>query len=224
MQYFFPVFFILFIIFVAWLTFERSKSFKIDQDRKNAFWEKENEANAVRKKPLDNLPYIIIPNDIMLENLSSIIPTDDAELNRCNDVLNSLKNERILNLTGMTSTDIKLQYGAANLAILDEYDQNFTLLVQTIYAYGDRLHNLGFDYDAMKVLRFGIDSLSDISMNYKLLATLYVKYGELSKIDELRETASKLDSLLKNSIIKYLDEVATNPSGEDMQESSDAFK
>ena len=59
----------------------------------------------------------------------------------------------------------------------------------------------------MRVLRFGIDSLSDISGNYKLLATLYIKSGQQEKIAELRETAEKLNSLLKNSIIKYLDEL-----------------
>ena len=87
----------------------------------------------------------------------------------------------------MTSTDIKLEYGPANLAKLDEYDQNFTLFAQTIYAYGERLHTLGFDHEAMRVLRFGIDSLSDISGNYKLLATLYVKYGQNDKLEELKK-------------------------------------
>lgn len=209
MGYFFPVFFILFVIFIAWAAFERKKSSRTDDERRDQFWQRESDANSVRRKPLDELPYVTIPNWILLSDLSSSLPADDAELNRCNEVLISLKDQRILNLTGMTSTDIKMSYGAANLTQLDEYDQNFTLFAQTVYAYGDRLHNLSFDHEAMKVLRFGIDSLSDISGNYKLLATLYAKYGQREKISELKETAEKLNSLMKNSIIRFLDETMT---------------
>ena len=208
MNGYFPMFFLLALIFTAWLAYERVKSSKKDEERVRAFWTRENEANNTRRKNLDTIEYIKVPNWISLDSLSKSLPTDDDELNRCNDILKALMSQRILNLTGMTSTDIKLEYGPANLSILDEYDQNFTLFAQTIYAYGERLHSLGFDHEAMRVLRYGIDSLTDISGNYKLLATLYLKYGQQDKISELKETASKLNSLLKNSIIKYLDELS----------------
>jgi len=203
----FPVFFILFVIFVIWLNYERVKSSRLDEERKKQFWNRENDANSVRRKSLDDLNYIKIPEWLLLSELSPSLPKDDPELLRCSDVFSSLKNQRIFNLTGLTSTDIKMEYGPANLAILDEYDQNFTLFAQTIYAYGDRLNTLGFDMEAIKVLRFGIDSLSDISGNYKLLATLYVKYGQTEKIGELKETAQKLNSLMKNSILRHLDNI-----------------
>ena len=206
MGYFFPVLFLLFLIFIVWLNIERMKSERQEAAQRNEFWQKENDSNSVRRQPLDNLPYVTIPDELLLKNLSSSLPEDDAELVRCNDILTSLQSERILNLTGKTSTDIKMSYGAANLSTLDEYDQNFTLFAQTIYAYGEQLHKLGYDHEAMKVLRVGIDSLSDISGNYKLLASLYVNYGQSDKIQELKATADELDSLMKGSILRYLDE------------------
>ncbi|MBQ8413347.1 MAG: hypothetical protein IJX12_07075 [Lachnospiraceae bacterium] len=206
------MFFLLALVFTAWLAFERLKSSKQDEERVRAFWQRENDANNTRRKNLDTLTYIKVPNWITLDALSSALPTDDAELNRCSDIFKSLSSQRILNLTGMTSTDIKMEYGPANLNKLDEYDQNFTLFAQTIYAYGERLHTLGFDHEAMRVLRFGIDSLSDISGNYKLLASLYIKYGQQEKIAEIRDAATKLNSLLKKSIIKYLDELTGTTS------------
>lgn len=206
------MFFLLALVFTAWLAFERIKSSKQDEERVRAFWQRENDANNTRRKNLDTLTYIKVPNWITLDALSSALPTDDAELNRCSDIFKSLSSQRILNLTGMTSTDIKMEYGPANLNKLDEYDQNFTLFAQTIYAYGERLHTLGFDHEAMRVLRFGIDSLSDISGNYKLLASLYIKYGQQEKISEIRDSATKLNSLLKKSIIKYLDELTGTTS------------
>lgn len=200
--------FLLFVIFVVWFAYERSKATRIEKSRKNEFWERENESNNIRRKNLDSLDYITIPDSLLLANLSSALPEDD-ELTRCNDVLLSLKDKRIFNLTGKTTTDIKLMYGPANLEQLDEYDSNFTLFTKTIYAYGEQLHKLGFDDEAMKVLRFGIDSLSDISGNYKLLATLYVKYNQPEKIKELKEIAGGLDSLMKNTILHSLDEISS---------------
>ena len=200
--------FLLFVIFVVWFAYERSKATRIEKSRKNEFWERENESNNTRRKNLDSLDYITIPDSLLLANLSSALPEDD-ELTRCNDVLLSLKDKRIFNLTGKTTTDIKLMYGPANLEQLDEYDSNFTLFTKTIYAYGEQLHKLGFDDEAMKVLRFGIDSLSDISGNYKLLATLYVKYNQPEKVAELKEIAGGLDSLMKNTILHSLDEISS---------------
>lgn len=201
--------FILFLIFVAWFAYERAKSSRIDKQRSEAFWRRENEANNTRRKNLDTLQYVVIPDSILLQNLSENIPADDAELMRCNDILVALQDKRILNLTGKTTTDIKSEYGPANLSVLDEYDSNFTLLVKTVYAYGEQLHRLGFDDEAMKVLRFGIDSLSDISGNYKLLATLYAKYDQPERINELKEIADGLDSLMKNTILRILDEISS---------------
>ena len=63
---------------------------------------------------------------------------------------------------------------------------------------------------AILVFQFGIDSLTDISSNYKYLAQLYKANGQPEKIDSLIDTASKLDSLMKNSIIKTLNEIKEN--------------
>lgn len=211
MQFYYPIFF-LFVILLAWFAVKRSQATKAEKAAKERFWQRELDANSVRRKSLDDLPYVKIPNYLLLPELSSNIPTDDPELIRCNDILRDLSNKRILNLTGKTSTDIKFMYGAANLTTLDEYDSNFTLFAQTIYAYGDRLHALGFDNEAITVLRFGIDSLSDISGNYKLLATLYAKYNQKEKIEELKIIANNLDSLMKNSILRNLDDLSNPPS------------
>ena len=201
------IFFPLFLIFLAWFAYERSKATKQEKAKHDEFWERENDANNIRRQSLDDQPYIIIPDDLLLAGLSSDIPDDD-ELTRCNDILVSLQDKRILNMTGKTTTDIKFMFGPANLSLIDEYDANFTLFAKTIYAYGQQLHKLGFDKEAMKVLRFGIDSLSDISGNYKLLATLYVKYNESYKICELQKIAESLDTLMKKNILQTLDEIS----------------
>ena len=113
---YFPMFFLLALVFTAWLAFERLKSSKQDEERVRAFWQRENDANNTRRKNLDTLTYIKVPNWITLDALSSALPTDDAELNRCSDIFKSLSSQRILNLTGMTSTDIWIAYQIAPIS------------------------------------------------------------------------------------------------------------
>ena len=156
--------------------------------------------NQVKRIDLDALPYITIP----LENYP-LGQHDDDVLSECEDSLIKLSQKKILNLTGKTSTELKETYGITNLSYVDKCDMNYTELVKIIAAYGARLHELGFDDECIAVLESGIDILTDISSNYKLLAELYQKRNEPEKIEHLRETARTLDSLNKNKILKLLD-------------------
>ncbi len=205
MNYYYPIFG-LFLIFVAWQAYERNKSTKKANAESEDFWVRESEANSVRRASLDNENYITISEDLFIENLWPDYAVDE-ELSRCSNILSSLKTERILNLSGKTTTDLKLQYGVANLNDLTQYDENYTLMVQTIAAYGTRLMTLQNIDAAIKVFEFGIDSLTEISTNYKHLATLYVEKNQPEKIDHLIEVANGLDSLMKPSILRTLEEI-----------------
>lgn len=205
MKFYYPIFG-LFLIFVLWQAYERKKSDRKSQEASDSFWQKEADANNVRKQPLDNEHYITIPENLFIDNLWENHPNDET-LMELSDTLYSLKDKRILNLTGMTSTDLKLKYGVANLNEVTTYDDNFTLMVKTIALYGEKLMELQNNDAAILVFQFGIDSLTDISSNYKYLAQLYKSNGEIEKIDSLIETANKLDSLMKNSIINTLNDI-----------------
>lgn len=210
MNYYFPIFG-LFIIFIIWFTYERKKASRLERQAKEDFWQKEAAANNVRRVPLDSLTYVKVEDSILLSSLSAK-DCNDAVLLKCNDTLLELKEKRMFNLTGMTSTDIKLTYGPANLNALDEYDTNYTLFVKTLYEFGSRLNELGFKEDAIRILEFGIDSLTDISGNYKLLADLYIEKNQPEKLGHLMETCEKLNSLNKKSIKKYLDDAKSTSS------------
>ncbi len=205
MQYFFPIFGLI-LIFVIWFTYERHKHSKDAEQATEDFWKRDAEANSVRKANLDTIDYLTIP----VEALPFGAVHDDTVKEYENTLL-ELSQKRILNLTGMTSTDIKMVYGVGNLNIVTEYDNNFTLMVQTIYNLGNRLAELEYTTEAIAFLEFGIDSLTDISGNYKLLCQLYSKIGLSDsalkdKLSHLEETAAKLDSLSKNTILKYISE------------------
>lgn len=195
-----PPLFACFLIFMFWLNVANKRTGNSYQKRSDRFWERESTANNTRKSSLDCLNYIKIP----LNLYSACKDSDDAVIiSLCNE-LNALKDSKIVNLTGMSNTDLKIQYGAANLGLLTEYDQNFTLLSRLLYKIGARFYEIGSVHTAALFLEFAVECRCDISTVYKLLCKIYVENNELSKLDTLLDNAGELNSLMKKPIVDYI--------------------
>lgn len=189
----------LFLIFIAVTTVLLFRSNKKDKERKNIFWETENKANATRAQDISNLPYIQIPIDFL-----PFSQTSDEILNECQNQIRQLAEQKILNLTGISNTELKLQYGAPNLQFLSDCDNRFTSLCQLIQKWANQLNALGYTDEAACVLEYGIGWGSDIKASYLLLGELYFQNGQFHQIDDLIASAEKLNSLSKASIIEAL--------------------
>jgi hypothetical protein len=176
------------------------------EEKEASFWEKELESNNVRKKSLENLEYIHIPFDLLPFGTAG----DDPSLQSAEDELTALKDEKIVNLTGISNTDLKLEYGTANITPLSQYDQNYTALVCSLQKWGQALYDLGRFEDAAKVLEFSVKTRSDITATYRILIDLYkTKLGlnedEIKKkLDALIPIAKNLNSLSRQTILKML--------------------
>lgn len=183
------------------------------ENKEENFWERERESNNVRKKSLDTLEYIHIPVDLLPFGTSD----GDVVLADCENSLMALKDEKIVNFTGIPNTDLKLEYGTANITLLTEYDQNYTTLVVTLQKWGQQLYDLGRFEDATKVLEFSLKTRSDISGTYRLLVDLYkTKLGltesEIQhKLEAMLPIAKELNSLSKNQILNMINS-ALEPS------------
>lgn len=168
-----------------------------------AFWEKERAANSTRKQPLDDLTFIHIPLDKLL--------VDDAmnngTISECCDTLTRLSQSDIVNLNNQSNTDLKLKYGVANFPMLSACDERYMELVRTLYLYGKALVDCEQIEKAITVLEYGISIGTDISGHYPLLASLYQKTGQEEKIVDLVAAAQNLDSLMKATILRRLEEV-----------------
>ncbi len=191
----FPTFFAIFVTFLVWLSIKLRKTNKKD----DSFWQREAEANNVRKQTLDNLDYITIPLDSL-----PFFYGIDKNLEELQNTITSLSSCTIVNLSNYTNTELKLMYGPGNLADLTEYDQNFTLLVRTLHKWGEQLSTLGYEKEAIQVLEYAVSIKSDVTAGYLLLGKLYLKQGQPQKLDTLLSAASSLDTLLKDSLIKQL--------------------
>lgn len=187
------------LILLSVFSLLRNRSKRSMKDKQDSFWEKEQRANMTRKQDISGLDYIEIPLGTF-----PIGQFADDKLASLEQTLVNLSSRKILNLSGISNTDLKLQYGAANLPLLSEYDACFTTLARTLTSYGEQLAKLGHWEEAVQVLEFGIACKTDVSKNYTLLGSLYRERGETARLDALIETVRGTDMLLKDSILQQL--------------------
>lgn len=173
-----------------------------EEAREQAFWDREREANMTRRKSLDGLDYIMIPTDI----LPMTTELNDDIIKECLETIETLSNEKVVNLTGYTNTDLKLMYGAPNINLLTLYDQAYLSLARTLQKWGSRLYELGHREEAKTVLEFAVITRTDVSGTYKLLKDIYEETGEEEKISGLLSTAENLTSASKPMILRILNE------------------
>lgn len=195
-------FFASFIAFCLIITFNIKRQSKSSKQKEKNFWERENQANSVRRKPLDDLNYINIP----LETFPTHLMREDETVMECIGIMESLTSQKIVNLTGYSNTDLKLEYGTANITLLTEYDQNYTLFVRTLQKWADILIDGGYTKEAAVLMEYAVFTNTDISRTYYQLADYYASQGEFTKIHGLTETASNLRASNRNIIIKHLKE------------------
>lgn len=194
-------FFASFIVLCLLVSYEINKHKNNEQKSIDSFWQKEFSANRTSRKSLDNLNYIKIP----LDTFPMSVLTEDPEISEYQETLTELSKEPIVNLTGISNTDLKLKYGAPNINLLSDYDQRYTTLVRTLQSFGKALYDKGYVTEACTVLEFAVSTHTDISSTYKLLVTIYKEQGAIEKISNLLPIARELNSSLKNSIVQMLE-------------------
>lgn len=188
------------IVFVVWLTYELRKTDKMNRKAYDEYWENERIANETRKQSLDDLSFVHVP----LEFIPKSLLDDNPQVVECYKLLQQLSEKPIVNFTGISNTELKLKYGSANLKLLSQYDENYTLYVRTANKLAGIYFEAGYKSNARIILEKCIESGSDIKSTYTLLAQIYKDSNETSKILELVAKADSLNSSSKNAIKQAL--------------------
>lgn len=228
----FPIF-ASFIAFCLFVTITVKKQTADDTKKEESFWERERKANAARKLPLDNLPFIHLPfetlpkpelnkdrpvldaaeKDSLSLDEAPVDPTlepsfeqlsPDEQFTKLYATLEELDREGIINFSDKSNTDLKLEYGVANLETLTLYDQNYTDTLIGLDSIGHLLADECFEEEALKYLEYAVSIRSDISTTYELLVSIYKKKGLERKIENLVPIAQNLKSLQKAKILELL--------------------
>ncbi|MFV0466758.1 MAG: hypothetical protein ACK5ML_11870 [Lachnospiraceae bacterium] len=176
----FPFFLPIILIFLGLLAYKRRQQTRRQMSANEDFLEKEREANSTRRKDISDLPYI----RVALEKLP-IAKYKDTELEQEESVLFALSEERCINLSDKTNTQLKLLYGPANLNELSKYDENFASLTKSLVQYAKRERELDHVEEARQILEYGLTIHSDISDNYTMLSEIYTEMGHPEKIQDI---------------------------------------
>ena len=201
-----------FLIFILILQHNIRKGKKSSEQAELEFWERESSANDVRKQSLDNLAYISFKAE-------PFFPINLLNAADCPDFLSTnpeikeilsrflfLEQQRIVNLTEYTNTDLKYKYGVANLPALTDMDTYFNELITLLHNYGDIFFKAGYETQAVTIWEYAISIGTDISSTYLNLAGIYQKNQQWDKIDQLKKEAEIISTSRKNSIVRKLQE------------------
>lgn len=206
-------FFASFIVFGFLFSFSIKKRIKTEGKYIDNFWEREHLANSTRRKPLETLDYIAVPLNELPVDVLAELPEIQEFLARLRD----LSEKKIVNFAGYSNTDLKLAYGAPNINLLSEYDQNFEELIILLQEWASfLLQNWGEGAQicpeeerkqaAKTVLAYAVSIGSDISATYEHLIKLYLEFGEQSRLPELTKQAEKIHTPSKKRILAMIGE------------------
>lgn len=194
MKLFFPIFLVICFIFYSKIR----RTTNVHEEDAAAFWARESEANLTRKKNIDNLDYITIPLEKLpfLDNPPKNISTYEKDIRK-------LSEQKILNLSGISNTELKLTYGAANFTRLSEYDENYSRMITTFYKWASALLEKGYTNEAQMVLETAVETGCDSGNIFLSLNSIYRSKG-IDKSQYLIDMFSKTNSPMKDSIISRL--------------------
>ncbi len=197
-----PFFFVCFVLFTVFLAYKRSRQTQNQDHANTSFLERERLANATRKKDISGLDYLPFSAaglpDCLLE---------DEELASLELVFKDLSDQKIIDLSAYSNTDLKLMYGPANLTALTEYDDNYHLLSTSLTAYAARLRELGDTKDATAVLEYAMQLRISIRSVYLMLAELYMQQNRPEKIQDIRNVLSTMEESFSSHVLARLEDI-----------------
>ncbi len=169
------------------------------------FWSRESEANSVRRKDISTLDYVQIEvQSLPVNELDTLIRSKYLK------ELARLANEKIINLSSDTNTDLKLMYGPANLNDLTKYDLNYTALIRLLDNIGKDLISSANEDTAVIFLEYAVSIGSDITSTYTALGNIYHSKNETEKMNKLISSAEKITSLSGAGIVSKLKELRSS--------------
>lgn len=145
------------------------------------FLDDEAAANNVRKKDLG--PELFYEADFTV--LPPLPPGDPYEVERCAARKMIRFEEHVTNL------ELKQRYGLAQLDLIAQYEENFTLYQKALTDWGAALVEEGNKARALTVLGEAITLGSQYRDTYKLVADIYADRGDSESLEALIDYATQ---------------------------------
>lgn len=200
-----PIFLICFLVFIFIFNYKLRTLTVASKKKSDSFWKKEEVAMFTRKQSLEDLDYIQLDiHSLPLLTRKEYKVLDKLDILEIQQKVVDLSKEPLLNLSGISNTDLKLKFGAANLENLIKYEETYHQLIKYLYKWALELHNCNKDTEAIRILEEGINIHTDISDHYILLGKLYYIHNRKDELNQLYEKVKDTTFPLKNKILKNL--------------------
>jgi hypothetical protein len=182
------------ILFIA-IQSKRAQKKKDEINRR--FLEDDENANAVRKRPLEAELFYTA----QLDRLPSLPEGDPHNVKR------AAKRKMIHFPQPMTNLELKNRYGRVQLELLAHYEENYDDYLRSLTKWAEALATENNTPDAIRILEHTITLGSEFRNSYKQLADIYYNEKNTKKIDELLSAVSSKpfrDPATANHIIDYI--------------------
>ncbi len=195
------------IVMLVWvLNHNIRKNNSHDPDRVHSYLAREDRANATRRKDLSDLPYIQVPLDQFPFDITLSDEKKQSKIAEYQKIIQNLAGVRMLNLIGISNTELKERYGPANLELLSNYDQCYAKYLRTLQLFAETIYE-EYPEKAVSVLEYCIQTGTDISGTYALLGQYYLEHGRTDAFERLYDLIPQKDSISGKTILRKLDQL-----------------
>lgn len=201
-------------IFLAFIVFLAIRYRSIDQAQKQVqedFWERELKANSTIGIDINTLDYLHLPIERFPFGKCST-----PEIEAIESELRELSEKPLLNLTGITNTELKLTYGVPNFDKMSAIGEDFDRATILLNDYSRLLIENEMPSEAIPVLEYAVGVKTDISSSYTMLSDLYAAANSFEKLSRLRDMVENTTLILKPSILAHIDELLSQNTVEDV--------
>lgn len=178
------------------LVVRSSRHAKKREEIHRRFLEEEDAANAVRKKEIS--PELFYTADL---SVFPALPADDPfQIERC------AKRTMIYFKEPVSNLELKKQYGAAQMDIIAQYEENFSEYLKSLTKWAGAISDEN-PAGALKILETVISHGAEFRDSYKLTADIYAKSGDKFGLDSLISRAEKnyfKDPSIRAQILEYI--------------------
>ena len=172
-----------------------------------SYLSREDAANSTRRKDLSALPYIEVPLDVLPLDITLNDEKMQLRISQYIKEIYALSEKQMLNLIGISNTELKEQYGPANLEILTTYDMNYSRYIRNLHLLADCIYP-EYPEQAVEVWEYCLSIGTDISGTFGALAQHYVSAKDKEHFKKLYDFIPNKDTISGKTILKKLDSFA----------------
>lgn len=175
-----------------------------DEHSVKSYLSREDAANSTRRKDLSNLPYIEVPLNTLPLDITLNDEKKQLRISQYIKEIYALSEKQMLNLIGISNTELKEQYGPANLEILTTYDMNYSRYIRNLHLLAECIYP-EYPKQAVAVWEYCLSIGTDISGTFGALAQHYADKQDKEHFMKLYDSIPDKETITGKTILNKLD-------------------